>query len=313
MIRIDNHDSHDPRLNLALEEFLVRNRREGEYLLIYVNDPSVILGKHQNNLEEVDSRIADAGSIEVVRRISGGGAVYHDRGNINFSIITDHTPEKHNNYRPFLEPIIQLLHELGVESRLNNRNSLVLEDGRKFSGNAQFASRGRMISHGTLLFNADLDQLNRVLQPRSHPVESRAVQSIRSAVVNIGSVLPEQMDQKTFCDHLARAFVGGKKSVEQLTDQEWEEVRTLARTRYSSWEWNIGRTPQFVVRHTAPSGMPIRLTIKDGHIKDVSPDGNQKERVVEIAQFAEQLVGVEYNQEVIASLLATIESGERKE
>ncbi len=269
MIFIDNRNHNDPRINLALEEFIVRNRPDRDYLLLYVNDPSVILGKHQNALEEVDRMFALGEGIQVVRRISGGGAVYHDRGNLNFCIVTDHSPERHNNYRPFLKPVIDLLATLGVRAELNNRNSLVLADGRKFSGNAQFASRGRMLSHGTLLFDSDLEALTAALSPKVRLMESRAVQSIRSDVVNLRSVLPSGMTQKEFSDRLIREFSGGEPTVEGLSDGDWKEVTELAERKYASWEWNFGRTPRFVLRHTLPNGCSFELTVRDGVIEEV--------------------------------------------
>lgn len=207
--------------------------------------------------------------IQVVRRISGGGAVYHDRGNLNFCIVTDHSPERHNNYRPFLKPVIDLLATLGVRAELNNRNSLVLADGRKFSGNAQFASRGRMLSHGTLLFDSDLEALTAALSPKVRLMESRAVQSIRSDVVNLRSVLPSGMTQKEFSDRLIREFSGGEPTVEGLSDGDWKEVTELAERKYASWEWNFGRTPRFVLRHTLPNGCSFELTVRDGVIEEV--------------------------------------------
>ena len=227
MILIHNHNNYDPRLNLALEEFILRDRKEGDYLILYINEPSVIIGKHQNVMEEVGLRFVEEQGIPVVRRISGGGAVYHDLGNLNFSVITDHTPERHNNYESFLAPVISTLHTLGVESRLNNRNSLVLNDGRKFSGNAQFASRGRMVSHGTLLFNSNLDALAIALQPDALPLESRAVQSIRSHVVNLESVLESVISIEAFQQNIQQGFLQDELRVEDLTTTEWSRWKNL--------------------------------------------------------------------------------------
>ncbi|MGE3801730.1 MAG: biotin/lipoate A/B protein ligase family protein, partial [Candidatus Kapaibacterium sp.] len=242
MILIDNRNSSDPRVNLALEEYIVRTRKEGDYLLVYVNDPTVVIGKHQNVLEEVNHTFVGANGIRLVRRISGGGAVYHDEGNLNFSLITDHSPEKHNNYLPFLSPILDLLATMGVEGKLNNRNSLVLRDGRKFSGNAQFASRGRMMSHGTLLFDTNLTALTSVLSPEANVENSKAVQSVRSDVANLRDQLPGEIDQEAFTQELIRSYAGYSPTVEALAESEWREVEELARTKFDSWEWYFGRT-----------------------------------------------------------------------
>lgn len=267
---IDNRNSSDPRINLALEEHVVRNRREGDFLLVYVNRPCVVLGKHQNLLEEADTELLAEQGVPVIRRISGGGTVYHDEGNLNFCVVTDHTLERHNNYAPFLAPIIGALRELGVASRLNNRNSLVLEDGRKISGNAQFASRDRMLSHGTLLFNSDLERLNAALAPNASGVESTAVQSVRSSVANLIDVLPAGTTMETFRDLIVRAFAGHDPEIAELEEEEWEDVRSLADDKYGSWEWNVGRSPRFSVRHVMRVGdstQNVRARVVDGIIR----------------------------------------------
>lgn len=310
---IDGGSSTDPRLNLALEEFVFRNFTEGEYLLLYVNAPSVILGKHQNMLEEVDPGFAEGQGIPVVRRISGGGAVYHDTGNLNFSVITAHDPAKHNNYESFVAPVIRALRLLGVEARLNSRNSLVAADGRKISGNAQFTSRGRMLSHGTLLFNSDLDALNAVLQPVVGEIESHAVQSVRSRVVNIGELLPEPMTMEDFRDHIARVCTGTEPGEEipqrRLTEEEWRKVQRLAEEKYGSWEWNIGRSPKFTVGHRIGGGPEggehlVRLRVADGIIEGVELASTESDP--SLSDVLSGLPGRRYEPSKIRSLLSAL-------
>lgn len=305
---IEGGDSTDPRLNLALEEFVFRNFVEGEYLLLYINRPSVILGKHQNVLEEVDLSIAEERGIPVVRRISGGGAVYHDTGNLNFSVITAHDPKKHNNYESFLAPALAALRKLGVHAHLNTRNSVVVGDGRKISGNAQFTSRGRMLSHGTLLFNSDLDLLNAVLQPIGGDIESHAVQSVRSRVVNIVELLSAPMTIEEFRDHIARAYTGVGKDepvpMRTLTIDEWDRVRSLALEKYGSWEWNIGRSPKFTITHRGvEQGVEwsVRLRVADGIIEEAEVESGGNDSVT-----AALLKGHRYEPSEINAALADI-------
>ncbi|MCB0713930.1 MAG: lipoate--protein ligase [Ignavibacteriae bacterium] len=306
MILIDNRNSSDPRLNLALEEYVVRTRKEGDYLLVYINEPTVVIGKHQNALEEINHTFAGANGIRLVRRISGGGAVYHDEGNLNFSLITDHSPEKHNNYLPFLSPVLDLLTRMGVEGRLNNRNSLVLSDGRKFSGNAQFASRGRMMSHGTLLFNTNLSALTSVLSPEANVENSKAVQSVRSDVVNLREELSEEIDQEVFTQELIRSYAGLNPTVEVLAESEWREVEELARTKYDSWEWNFGRTPKFVVRQVIESGGAFLLRVEDGVIQGVIPDAPE----TSLNYPFQTLVGKPFSFEKVADFFRQVREGE---
>src|SRR5690625_2453546 len=146
---IDNKGITDPRVNLALEEYVLQNfGEEDTYLLFYINDPSIIIGRNQNSVEEINTEYVDDNGIQVVRRLSGGGAVYHDKGTLNFSFITKDDGESFHNFAKFTEPVVAALNNIGVPAELIGRNDLLVK-GRKISGNAQFATRGRMCSHGT--------------------------------------------------------------------------------------------------------------------------------------------------------------------
>ena len=269
---LDNGGVTDPPFNLALEEFLVRQEECREtILLIYINDPAVVLGKHQNVLEETDLQRAEEQGVQVVRRISGGGAVYHDHGNLNIGLITSHDPVHHNNYAHLLEPIVQLLARLGVTAEINDRNSLVLEDGRKISGSAQFVSRGRMMTHATLLFDADLDQLDTLLTPVTPVSASRAVPSVRSRVANLAPLIPGVPDVNALAEGLVEAFAGSRPLRRSLNRTEQTGVEDLVRTRYSTWEWRIGRSPKFSLRLQSATGGAHVVTFRDGII--VAVDG----------------------------------------
>ena len=189
MFLISNIEDSDPALNLALEEYCLRNLNPGfEYLLFYINRPSVIIGRHQNPFQEFNQKLAHQKGICLVRRISGGGAVYHDPGNLNFSFITDFTEEKLDYFKTLIEPILNTLQRLGVPARLTEKNN-ILVDGKKVSGNSQHTNMRRMLSHGTLLFDSELDVLKRVLDSRLVITQSRAVSSIKAKVTNISGHL----------------------------------------------------------------------------------------------------------------------------
>ncbi|MRS04884.1 lipoate--protein ligase, partial [bacterium] len=163
MLFVDNLDEHDPAVNLALEEYMLRQSDLHEDLLLfYINEPSIIIGRHQNTLEEINRDYVEEHNIHIVRRLSGGGAVYHDLGNLNFSFITDYQAENFQNFRKFTEPVVRALSTLGVKAELTGRNDIQIDE-RKVSGNAQYISRGRMVSHGTLLFNSDLSHVSDAL------------------------------------------------------------------------------------------------------------------------------------------------------
>lgn len=276
---IDNRNTTDPRLNLALEEYALRNYdvEHNSYLLLYRNEPSVIIGKHQNVFEEVDYRLLEREQIPLVRRISGGGTVFHDLGNLNFSFITRYTSTRFNNYREFTAPIIGALQSLGVPAALNERNDIVIQ-GLKVSGNAQFTTRGRMLSHGTLLFNSNLELLRASLSSRAGGIESRSIKSVRSSVVNIADYISDPISFSEFQSVLQRHVVGDPPLMPTIdcSEHQWEQVRELARQRYDSWEWNYGRSPRFSVRREGalPGGdVAFALQIEEGVITEIEVGG----------------------------------------
>lgn len=271
MLYVDNRNVTDPRANLALEEYLLRHVSRAEPLvLFYINEPSVIIGRNQNTIEEIDTDYVDAHGIHVVRRLSGGGAVYHDLGNLNFSFVTDGRDDLHNFAR-FTEPVIATLRGLGVDAERRGRSD-IFAHGKKISGNAQYATTNRMFSHGTLLFDTDLGEMLRAINPRRAEIESKAVQSIRSYVTNIRELLPEDMTIESLKAALLQGIFGGEPPQLDLTDEDWSAVAGLAQSRYGTWEWNVGRSPQFNVRkdgRVAGGKLDARLQVAQGRIQSV--------------------------------------------
>ena len=182
MIFVDNGNNYDASLNIALETYLVENRLVDEpILLFYINEPSIIVGRNQNTTEEINQSYVDEHNVQVVRRMSGGGAVYHDLGNFCFCFIKD-DDGTFRDFKSVTEPIIEALHKMGAtEAALEGRNDLLI-DGKKFSGNAMYAKDGRMTAHGTILFDSDLDETNNVLKPRKAKIESKGIKSLNSSV-----------------------------------------------------------------------------------------------------------------------------------
>ncbi len=207
MLFVDNNGVNDPRINLAVEEYLLRHVDRPEALLLfYVNEPSVIIGRNQNTIEEIDPDYTAAHNIHVIRRLSGGGAVYHDLGNLNFSFVTSGKDDLHN-FAKFIEPVVSVLRSLGVAAELRGRSDIFAE-GRKISGNAQYATNERMFSHGTLLFDTNLGEMLRAINPRRIRIESKAVHSVRSVVANIRELLPHDMNLDGLRAALLRGIFG---------------------------------------------------------------------------------------------------------
>lgn len=239
---VHNEDIHDPHINLAIEEFLLRNiSSEQPVLLFYINEPSVIIGRNQNTLEEIDPAYIKEKGIHVVRRLSGGGAVYHDLGNLNFSFITQARQDLHN-FAKFTEPVIGALQRLGIAAELRGKSDIFVGD-KKISGNAQYVTNTGMFSHGTLLFDTNIQEMLKALNPRQVKVKSKAVQSVRNFVTNIRELLPPETAATFTIYDLKQAILDeiyGRQgiSVYQLTEEDWTSVHRIAAERYQRGQWN---------------------------------------------------------------------------
>ena len=275
MFLIRHTDVTDPAVNLALEEYCLRNLDSGfDYLLFYVNRSSIIIGRHQNPFQEFNQKLARQKDILPVRRISGGGAVYHDPGNLNFSFITDFTEEKLDYFKTLIKPILNTLQRLGVPAQLAEKNNIQV-DGKKVSGTSQHTNMRRMLSHGTLLFDTELDVLQRVLDSNLVITKSRAVSSIKSKVTNISWHLHRPMGMDAFRTELVGGIseVFGELIEYRLTAEDWEAVDLLAQKKYIPWDWTYGRSPEFVVRHKVSldaGDVDVHLVVKDGVIKAIA-------------------------------------------
>lgn len=269
------NSNNDPAVNLALEEYCVRNLDvENEmYLLFYINEPSVIIGKHQNTIEEINKQFIDDNGIKVVRRISGGGAVYHDFGNLNFSFITKYSPEFFHNFEKFTKPVVETLREMGVEAELGGRNDIVV-GGRKISGNAQFTNLRSMFSHGTLLFDSNIDDVVQALNVKIDKIESKGIKSVRSRVANISEFLDESMTIHDFKERITNSIFREYETLPLyiLTDSEWEKVHKLSEEKYKTWNWNFGRSPEFNIQKVNRfdfGQIDVRIFVRDGEIQDI--------------------------------------------
>lgn len=313
MLFIDNRDITDARVNLALEEHVLRNRMDADdYLLFYINAPSIIIGRNQNTIEEVNPEVVAARGITVVRRISGGGAVYHDLGNLNFSFMTPSVHGRFNRYESFTRPVVDVLHDLGVPAELGGRND-ILADGRKISGNAQFARPDRMFSHGTLLFDSNLDDVTAALVPKPGKVESKGVKSIRSRVVNISEFLAEPITVIELRERIIEKIFGTRVRADvptlELTDADWAEVDALVKRKYGSWDWNYGENPPCNVQRShrfAAGEIDVRVNVQGGRVANVRIFGDFMGRE-DVAELEARMVGLPYDYASISSALADVE------
>ncbi|MFD1029844.1 lipoate--protein ligase [Metaplanococcus flavidus] len=304
MYFVDNKGITDPRINLAIEEYLLKNMdvEKDPFLLFYINEPSIIIGKNQNTAEEINTDYVDSNGIHVVRRLSGGGAVYHDHGNLNYSFITVDDGESFRNFRKFTEPVVNALNSLGVNAELSGRNDLMAE-GRKISGNAQFSTRGRMYSHGTLMFDTNIEEVVSALKVSKEKIESKGIKSIRSRVANISEFLETPMTVTEFRSAILHSIFEGEENVKlwELTDKDWEGIHEISRQRYGNWDWNYGKSPKFNVKHShrfPVGGIDVRLQVEKGVVENAKIFGDFF-GVGDISELENALTGVKYERNAL--------------
>ena len=305
---ISNKNINDPTINLALEEYCVRNlNMNDDYLLFYINEPSIIIGKHQNTIEEINSQYVNENGIHVVRRISGGGAVYHDKGNLNFSFMTRYSHESIHNFRFFTGPVIKVLAELGVNAELNGRNDITVSD-RKISGNAQFTDTKSMFSHGTLLFDSHLEDVVKALNVKTDKIESKGIKSVRSRVANISEFLSHKMSIDEFRQKIINSIFSSQDSVEyyELNDEQWNDVMKLSESKYRSWDWNYGRSPEFNIQKVNRfdfGQIDARINVKDGVINSIKIYGDFLGHG-ELEDLEKKLINKKYEKETLQNSLS---------
>lgn len=275
---IDNQGITDPRINLAIEEYALKQLpATDDYLLFYVNEPSIIIGKNQNTIEEINAEYVEEHGIHIVRRLSGGGAVYHDLGNLNFSFITNDDGQSFHNFSKFTKPVVQALKQLGVDAELTGRNDIQVGE-RKISGNAQYSTKGRMFSHGTLLFNSEMENVVSALKVNAEKIKSKGIKSIRSRVANIMEFLDRDMSIEEFRLAILNSIFEGKEVVEyKLTEEDWKKIHELSRERYQSWDWNYGKSPKSNFRQSKRfdiGTIEVQLDIEKGRIKEAHVYGD---------------------------------------
>ncbi|QKG83856.1 lipoate--protein ligase [Kroppenstedtia pulmonis] len=311
MLFVDNQHITDPRINLAIEEYILKHLdRDETYLLFYVNEPSIIVGRNQNTVEEIHVDYCQDRDIHVVRRLSGGGAVYHDTGNLNFSFITKDDGESFLNFRKFTEPVIQALQQLGVHAELTGRNDIQVGE-KKISGNAQFSTKGRMFSHGTLMFDVNLEAVAKALKVKKEKFQSKSTKSVRSRVANISEFMDQKMTIDEFREHLLRYIFDGQTEIPRydLKEEDWKIINQISEDRYRNWDWNIGRSPKFNMEQSKrfPIGtIDVRMQVDQGMITGCTIFGDFF-GVKDVNDIAERLIGSRYDRDAITKAIADLD------
>ncbi len=279
--------------------------------MLWQNDNTIVVGKNQNTLSEIDLDYVKTNGIRVVRRITGGGAVYHDMGNLNFTYITSCEGEWESDFSRFATPVISALSKLGIKAEVSGRNDIVV-DGRKFSGNAQTVVDGRILHHGTILFNTDVSILSKALTPDPEKVQSKGIKSVSSRVVNLSELLPEGIDAVRLTSLLSdevREMYGASEY--ELSDEELARAEKLADEKYRTWEWNFGYSPKytFTKRKRFNGGsVSVFLTVAEGKIVDAKIFGDFF-GAGEISDIENVLCGKNHNETAVREALEQFEIG----
>ena len=295
--------SQNPYYNLAFEEYVLYHRTEGDYLLLWQNDNTIVVGQNQNTEAEINRAFVEQHHINVVRRGTGGGAVSHDLGNLNDSFITD-IGDGGVSIRRFTEPVVAALRSLGLNAEASGRNDILVE-GRKVSGTAQRLHDGRILHHGTLLFDANPGMVAGALQVDPEKFRSKSTKSVRARIGNIRDFLPVDMDLPAFWAYLKETLSGGGLTSDALTADELAAVERLKAEKYDTWQWNYGRSPKFDVTRKGywdGGALEANLSIANGVITDARFYGDFL-AVREMETLVERLKGVAFRPETVRAVL----------
>ncbi|WP_439182128.1 lipoate--protein ligase family protein [Carboxylicivirga taeanensis] len=309
--------TYQPAFNLATEEYLLRHTQEDVFFL-YTNAPSIIVGKHQNTLREINYSFVNENNIPIYRRLSGGGTVYHDYNNLNFCFIKSGEKGQLVNFERYSEPILLALKALGINAAFGKRHDIQI-NGKKVSGNASHVYKNRVMHHGTLLFKSDLSLLNKALKNNPMVIQDKAVKSVRSEVANIASFLEQDMEYSAFVkyifDYLLNFYTPAGQL--QLSTDEISQIEAISGDKYSTWEWNYGYSPNFELnRHyKLKSGPRIksRIRVEKGIVTQcelLSSDENLNPLMQLMAKLT---TGCQHTLELIEDKLFTTDVGHLSE
>ena len=311
--------SRDIRKNLATEQYLMNQKNFDEPLvLFYIEKPCIIVGRNQNTIEELNNDYVREHQITVTRRLSGGGAVYQDLGNLCFSFVVDAQDEKFGDFQKITQPMVDALHQLGATGAAVSGRNDILIDGKKFSGNAMYTRNGKTFSHGTLSYDVDLDVLTHALKVNPDKIQSKGIKSIRSRVTNIRPYLkPEYQNLTTeqFRDILLLALFHADNLADiqeheyQITAADQAQIDQLRQQYYDNWDWVYGKSPKFTVKnrkHFDMGTIDARLQIEHGKIQGIKFYGDFFGSQ-DVQQLEQQLVGVVYNYDALQQALQPID------
>ncbi len=295
----------DPYFNLATEEYLLKNFT-ADCFMLWQNENAIVVGKHQNALAEINMDYVNSKNIAVVRRISGGGTVFHDLGNLNFTFIKNGHEGHLVDFKKYTLPILEVLQQLSVNAKFQGKNDLTI-DGKKISGNAEHIYKKRVLHHGTLLFSSVIDDLQLALKTDPQKYTDKAVKSIRSRVTNIKEHLGENMDIMEFRDlifqHIMKIFPHSKAY--ELSPYDTKSINKLRKEKYLTWEWNFGYSPKYDFKKSFNVNgelIQVYLNVSGGIIQMARIDGNFSNKD-DLRKIQKILTGSKHDKSVLLTKL----------
>lgn len=309
-------DTNDIRTNLATEQYLMNSdKMTPPFMLFYIQNPCIIVGRNQNTLEEINKQYCEEHGIAVTRRLSGGGAMYQDRGNMCFSFIVPANDSQFGDFKKLVQPVVDVLHRMGVTgATVTGRNDIVV-DGKKFSGNAMYTRDGRTFCHGTLMYDVDTSAVAAALHVPEDKIKSKGIKSVRSRVTNIKPYLKPEYQNLTmeqFRDELIKqiwnvdTLAEAQKNEYHLTDEDRREIQKIGDELYYNWDWVYGKSPEFTDkkrRHFTGGTIDARFFVKAGQIKDVKIYGDFF-GTAEVTDLEDALRNQPYTMEAMRTVLS---------
>lgn len=298
--------NRNPYFNLALDEYAMKHIDEKEdFFFLWQNDPAVIIGKNQNTAEEINEQFLKDNNIKVARRVSGGGAVYHDEGNLNFTFIISVDDPGKVNYKKYVQPIVDALASMGIKAELSGRND-ILVDGLKISGNAQRLANGKLMHHGTIMFDLNVENMVRSLNVAPDKIISKGMKSVRSRVTNIKDRLPEGTGLQDFWDQLQYYLSNEGQDAEiVLSDEDIQKIEYEAINRFGTWDWIYGTNPVFDLKNEKRfdwGNLEVLMNVEAGKIESVRFQGDYL-GLSDVADIEQRLLGVRFNVDDVSLVL----------
>lgn len=300
-------NSLNPYFNLALEEYMLKSFDSEEGIIfLWRNSPTIVVGNNQNTIEEINMSFVNERKIKVVRRLSGGGAVYHDLGNLNFTFLESLRETINLDIKKFTLPVVNALNKLGTPAQITGRNDITIND-RKISGNAQRLFQNKLLHHGTLLFDVDLDVMSQALKVGFDKIQSKGIRSVRSRVTNIKPYLNKEMSITEFQEYILKElFQTSEIKQYLLSDYDIEQTNKLVEKKYSTWEWNFGYSPPYTIKNSqrfSGGKIEILLDVEKGTIKNCQIFGDFLS-LYDISEIEKALQNKHYKSETIEKILS---------